>query len=221
MRLIPLSILSFSLLACESSPPSDAGLDALTDAPVDAPVDAVFDAADVAPDGPPIDVSRDASADLEPFCDVPGVYTYGPDGGLVAYRESVRIEPGRRFTYSRTGGAVGDDAGARSCTTTLDYCGTSDGGAIDTLGVITALNDPAVIAAFEDAANTLYGRDPRPVDGQVFAIARGDGRHLEIGGDCEGATGCRAIPAGLTRLRTVLTDLMTQQRARPECAGVR
>lgn len=60
------------------------------------------------------------------------------------------------------------------------------------------------------------GADTRPADGQVFVVTRGDGRHFEVGAERAGASGCRAIPAGLARLQTVLTNLTTQQLARPQ-----
>ena len=102
----------------------------------------------------------------------------------------------------------------------IDYCATSDGGTVDTLHVIVVFNDADVMAAFADQTSTLYGRDTRPVDGQVFVVTRGDGRHFEVGAECAAASGCRAIPAGLARLQTVLTNLTTQQLARPECAAL-
>ncbi|MFO0651189.1 MAG: hypothetical protein U0326_33505 [Polyangiales bacterium] len=239
----PMLLLSFVFSACDSS--GDTDRDATPDVSVDATPDVASDTAqdvasdtarDVASDTAqdvPRDVAQDVSPDVaadapsdartdvtEPFCDVPATYTFGPDGGLVPVVVTSRIEPGRRFTYTRTpSGRI--DAGVASCTTTLDYCGTSDGGTVDTLAVINALNNADVMAAFADQVTTLYGTDPRPVDGQVFSITRGDGRHFEVGGDCGGSSGCRAIPAGLSRLRTVLNDLQTQQLARPECAAVR
>lgn len=191
-RSLPVALI-MTLAACGSSTPIDAGVDAPSDA-----------------------------TDAEAFCDFPAVYTYGLDGGLVAQRESVTVAPGRRFTLTRSG-VPGVDAGPAtlSCTTTLDGCGADDGGAVGVRTVLVALNDADVMAAFSDQANTLYGRDPRPVDGQVFAVARGDGRHVETGDDCGGASGCRVIPAGLSQLRAALTDLQAQQRARPECAALR
>ena len=239
MRLTILFLASLALAACSSSNPTDGGSDVIT--PTDAPTDDVQDssvdvasdvtadaASDAAPDvtadvtaDAPRDVAQDAQTDApEPFCDVPAVYTFGPEGGNSPYRDSSRIEPGRNFTFTRMVlGRV--DGGAGTCTTMLPYCGTSDGGTVDTLAVINAFNHADVMAAFNNQTTTLYGRDTRPVDGQLFVVTRGDGRHFEIGADCGGASGCRAIPAGLARLRTVLQDLQTQQLMRPECAGVR
>lgn len=225
MRAATLLLASLALAGCGSSTAGDAGVDVVT--PSDTPADTSTDTAtDVSTDTPtdvstdtPTDTARDAGPDSEPFCDVPGTYTFRHDGGLAPYSESSRIEPGRQFTYTRT--EAGSDAGARTCTTMLDYCGAVPSGVVDTLTVINALNHADVTAAFADQTATLYGRDTRPVDGQVFVVTRGDGRHFEVGSDCGGAAGCRAIPAGLARLRVVLTDLQTQQLARPACAGVR
>lgn len=223
----PLLLLSLAFSACDAS--GDTGRDAAPDVSPDVAQDAASDVVQDVPRDAAPDVTSDVIADApsdaradtpEPFCDVPAVYTFGADGGLVPVVVTSRIEPGRRFTYTRTpSGRI--DAGVTSCTTTLDDCGASDGGSVDTLAVINALNNADVMAAFADQVTTLYGTDPRPVDGQVFVVTRGDGRHFEVGGDCGGSAGCRAIPAGLSRLRTVLNDLQTRQLARPECAAVR
>ncbi len=199
----PALLLLVALSSCSSSSTPDASVDVALDTSADV-------AGDVAPD-----VSVDAHA----FCDIPALYTYTMDGGITPTRETVQIGPGRQFTFTRTP-LSGLDAGPCmcSCSTMIDYCATSDGGTVDTLHVIVAFNDADVVAAFAEQTNTLYGRDTRPVDGQVFVVTRGDGRHFEVGSDCAGTTGCRAIPPGLTRLRTVLTDLKNQQLARPECA---
>lgn len=207
-------LLGISLGACGGSTTSDAGVDVV--APIDAPdVVAPSDVRDGSTDAP---IPNDIRVDAEPYCDVPGTYTYGLDGGLVPYRLEVTLRPGRSFTFTRIElGRV--DAGPCdcTCTTMLEFCGTSDGGTVDTLGVIYAFNDPDVVAAFADQTNTLYGRDSRPVDGQVFVVTRGDGRRIEIGDACNGGMGCREIPAGLARLRAVLTTLQAQELARPPC----
>lgn len=211
-RSIPTLLISLVLGACGGSTSmSDAGVDVVV------PEDRA-DVLDVIPDGaPPVDVRVDA----EPFCDIPATYTYGLDGGITPSRNVVTLAPGRSFTFRRTPFGLLDAGVCNcSCTTMLDYCGTSDGGTIDTLGVINAFNDREVMAAFADQATTLYGRDTRPVDGQVFVVTRGDGRHFEIGDDCGGAMSCRAIPAGLARLRTLLTNLEAQELTRPACAAL-
>lgn len=205
--------LTLALAACGDTTSTDAGSD-LRDAAAEAALDVAQDATlDVGSDAP-----RDQMPDREPFCDIPAVYTFGLDGGLTPVRDEYRIEPGRRFTATRVT-APGFDAGAGVCTTMIDYCGTSDGGTVDTLAVIVALNDADVMAAFADQTATLYGRDTRPVDGQVFFVRRGDGRHFEIGSDCGGAAMCRAVPSGLTRLRAVLERLAAQELARSTCAA--
>ena len=208
----PALLLLIALSSCSSSSTPDAA--------VDAPLDAVDVARDKAVEVAR-DVTLDVSVDAQPFCDIPGLYTYGMDGGFTPIRETVQIGPGRQFTFTRTP-LGGLDAGPCmcSCSAMIDYCATSDGGTVDTLHVIVAFNDADVRAAFADQTSTLYGRDTRPADGQVFVVTRGDGRHFEVGAECAGASGCRAIPAGLARLQTVLTNLTTQQLARPECAAL-
>lgn len=193
----PALLLLLALSACSSSSTPDASVDVA------------------------LDVTPDVSVDAHPFCNIPASYTYGMDGGFTPVRETVQIGPGRQFTFTRTP-LGGLDAGPCmcSCSAIIDYCATSDGGTIDALQVIVAFNDADVMAAFADQVSTLYGRDTRPADGQVFVVTRGDGRHFEVGSECAGASGCRAIPAGLTRLQTVLTNLKNQQLARPECAAL-
>lgn len=218
-RSIPTLLLPLVLAACGSSTPvTDAGADVITDLGADAS-DVRDVSADIAPDVA-LDVPLDVRADVEPFCDIPGTYTYGLDGGFVPSRTTVTLSPGRQFTFTRRSLGVVDAGDCCTCTNTLDYCGTSDGGTIDTLGVIYAFNDSDVMAAFADQASTLYGRDTRPADGQVFVVTRGDGRHFEVGDACGGAMGCREIPAGLSRLRTLLTNLQTQELGRRPCSDL-
>lgn len=219
-------LLTLSLAACDSSTPADAGTpDAATDTSLDTAVDTSPDVApdtavDISPDTSP-DVASDTASDGPPtVCSLAAVYTFGLDGGLVASRDIARIEPPRRFTLTRMDFRIAD-AGTLSCSTVLNDCGPNDGGTVDTQVLLDAFANADVVAAFADTTNTLYGRDPRPVDGQVFMITRGDGRHVEIGPDCGGVTGCRAITPGLARLRAVLETLQTMQLAQPECASLR
>lgn len=210
-------LLSTVLAACGgSTPTSDAGVDAFADAT--SVRDVVIEAASEAAVDVPVDARPDVRTDVEPFCDIPGTYTYGLDGGFVPYQDRVTLAPGRSFTFTRMPFSSVDAGPCNcSCTTMIDHCGTSDGGVVDTLAVIVAFNDGDVMAAFADQTRTLYGRDTRPADGQVFVVTRGDGRRIEIGAECGGATGCREVRAGLARLRDVLTTLQTQQLMRPPC----
>lgn len=195
-------LLSTVAAACGgSTPTSDAGVDAFADEP-DAR-DVVIDAGPEAAVDVSADVRPDVRSDVEPLCDIPGTYTFWLDGGLVPQEERVTLAPGRSFTFTRTPFSSVDAGPCNcSCTTVIDPCGTSDGGVVDTLAVIVAFNDADVMAAFAEQPSMLYGRDARPADGQVFVVTRGDGRRIEIGAECGGATGCREIPAGLARLRS-------------------
>jgi hypothetical protein len=81
-----------------------------------------------------------------------------------------------------------------------------------------------VQAAWESAqaSGTLYGTDPRPADGTVYAIARDDGRKLLVGEQCASPvmSSCRTIPAGLLRLTNDLKRLAAEMAADPACSSL-
>jgi hypothetical protein len=90
---------------------------------------------------------------------------------------------------------------------------------VDALGVgdlTAALAHPDVQAALARAP-ILYGRDTRPVDGQVFQIQVGT-RLVEIGAECTpSAPGCVAIPGGVRAAMQLLQRLDTQQLGLSPC----
>lgn len=207
------SLILLLAVGCDATTSTDAGADSGADVGADSGIDVGADVGN--------DAASEVGVDAPSSCDFSVVYTFGPNGGLTPVRETMQLEPGRRFTYTRTPFSSADAGPCMcSCSTTLADCGAPDGGPAGTRAVLDAFADPEVTAGFGDQVDTLYGRDTRPVDGQVFVVTRGDGRHFEVGADCAGATGCRAIPAGLARLRAVLTVLQAQELARPACAGV-
>jgi hypothetical protein len=85
--------------------------------------------------------------------------------------------------------------------------------------VVRALAHTDVTAAFS-AAPVLYGRDMRPVDGQVLVLTRG-GKAVTVGSECGAGTGaCTPIPAGVRALAELVRMLDSQQLARDPCASV-
>ena len=136
--------------------------------------------------------------------------TWNQDGGFVAYRETNTLEPCRSFTLVRE--PVSTDPPSQMCTDPMESCE----GLVNPADIQAALGHADVVAALA-AAPILYGRDTRPVDGQVFQIHIVD-RVIEIGMDCNGAADCIDEPAGVLTLRTYLQTLASQIRARPPCS---
>ncbi len=135
---------------------------------------------------------------------------WGQNGGFVAYVETSTLEPCHTFTLVRE--TFGNAPPAAVCTDPIDSCeGTVDPGDIE-----AALEHPDVVRAFADSP-TLFGRDARPVDGQVFQIHLGSAL-IEIGYECNGAADCVDEPAGVATLRTLLETLTMQMLARQPCS---
>jgi len=80
---------------------------------------------------------------------------------------------------------------------------------------------PDVQAALKEPMPPLFGRDLRPVDGQVFTFHRPDGRGFGVGAPCTGAMPCRDVPPGLAAFVEILERLDAQQLKDPSCAKVR
>jgi hypothetical protein len=118
------------------------------------------------------------------------------DGGFVAYVDRSDISPCRNYTRTReASGSI-----TKTCSKEMLKCGAGD--AIDMGDVQAALANADVVAAFKSAP-VLYGRDSRPVDGQVFRINYG-GKVVDIGDDCGAISACKPIPEGLKKLKTLL-----------------
>jgi hypothetical protein len=100
-------------------------------------------------------------------------------------------------------------------------------GAADTVTVATInadLADPEVqsLWTLPQSPVPLFGTDPRPVDGTVYAIALDDGHKVLVGGQCASPTmsSCRYIFAGLARLTQDLQKLAAAMLADPVCKGL-
>jgi hypothetical protein len=155
--------------------------------------------------------------DAGPTCDVSTRYEYGEVGGLrIAVQRSV-VEPGNRYTRTRS--PVVGNGPVLSCAPPLPRCGTF--GAITAAELEAAFRHPDVQAALAEATPPVYGRDLRPVDDTVLEVKRADGRGFLVGAGCNAPIGCRNIPAGIVQISRQLRDLDRQQLAAPECQGLR
>jgi hypothetical protein len=136
---------------------------------------------------------------------------WGPNGGLVAYQDEYTLAPCRTFSLKRMPARTPD--GEASCQNQVAADATVS---VDDVNAVLASPDMKAAIA---AAPILYGGDPRPVDGTVFRIRIGDAT-IDVGTNCSGASGCIAIPAGVTAARDTLQALTTQQRALGDCKRV-
>lgn len=161
-------------------------------------------------------VSNDAPSDAPCAGSVAATVSFGDIGGNGFTTTRDRVEAPRTFVHTVTSRAA--DGGTTTCMSTIPGCNTE--GQTDVGEVAAALAHPDVERAFAAGAATpaLYGYDPRPVDGAVYDVQRGDA-HILIGEPCRvgGMTGCVQIPIGLQRLVDVLRSLSAEAVLRPDC----
>jgi hypothetical protein len=179
--------------------------------------DAAADTVSEAGDAPRTSDATDASSGA---CTLGDTYVFGQDGGLVAFSDESTLSPPGHYVRKRTSFRSADGPTTMECAPALPACGAND--VVSLLDVTRDLANADVGAAFALTTAPVYGRDSRPVDGQIFFVRRGDGRTLYIGGDCgPGASGCVAVPRGLRALADDLSALASQMLAKPECATFR
>jgi len=117
-------------------------------------------------------------------------------GGFTLYEDTSTISDCRQYTLVRV---MSGTSGMMSCTNDVPCSGVD----LITMGdVLNALAHPDVVAAF--AAGTLYGRDNRAADGQVFSIVRGTTAGFLVGDPCDGDPSCLPIPPGVETLIVLL-----------------
>ena len=155
-------------------------------------------------------------------CSLDVSYRYGYVGGLVQSHDTVTLTPPASFNHLRS--SMSTMPADMSCAPPFPSCGAA---AIDVGDVMAAILDPEVQQALvtsQGAGTTpFYGVDARPSDGQAFAIERNVGGGFLVGGPCPAGaspSSCMPIPAGLSRLVSVLTALDQQQLADPSCAAL-
>jgi hypothetical protein len=152
-------------------------------------------------------------------CVLTDTYTFGWNGGLVAYSDESTLSPPDHYRHVRMS-FRGAAPSTKECSPALPACGAQD--TISLLDILRDLADADVKAAFAQATPPLYGVDSRPVDGQVYAVTRADGHGVLVGGPCGTPTrgGCRAIPRGLQALVDHLKMLDEAQLDKPACADI-
>jgi hypothetical protein len=142
--------------------------------------------------------------------------TWGDDGGRIATRDFSVLDC---VTYRHVRENFSTpSAPPLRCEQQL-ACSAPSG--VSAESVTSALTNADVRAAFARAP-VLYGRDMRPVDGQVFMITQA-GKVVTVGTDCSvpGTGGaCEAIPAGVSALVRLLRALDQEQLASEPCASV-
>lgn len=216
-RVLPLCFVL--VLGCDTdvSGAADGGLDAGVDAGDGADagsLDAGGEDSGADPDagssdaGAPVDAAPAADAATCDTC-LDSALRWTFVGGRSSQQASSLVTPCAAYQYTLT---FLPDGSSRSCSNEVP-CSSSGQVAMPRLRA--ALDDPVVAAAFAGAP-MLYGRDPRPMDGQVFEIELG-GRTITLGDACAGASGCTAIPAELDTLRTLLRTLEGERLGHVDC----
>lgn len=197
--LLPLAALA--LIACDDDEgPSDPVIDGGADARVDDKLDAKVDAQ-------PSDAKVDAASDASASCTLDQSYVIATSGGLMSNRNSYVLSASGKLTVTNVAESIDPDAGVRfSCSVDLPACGSAK---VDSSDLAAAFQAPGVIAAFGDGSKVL-GFDSRPMDGSVWVFQRADGKRILLGGPCNGASGCTAIPADVEALGKVIGDLFQQ-----------
>jgi len=171
----------------------------------------------------PVEDAAPATDTGSSSCRLSSNLTFGHNGGMVIYQDENRLTA-TTFTITRSymRGAGPDGATASTCSPKLPACGAA--GVVSVATIEADLADAEVQAAFKSAqsSGTLYGSDPPPMDGTVYAIALDDGRTLLAGGQCASPamSSCRTIPAGLVRLTQDLASLAAAMAADPACKSL-
>jgi hypothetical protein len=148
-------------------------------------------------------------------------YTFGANGGFVAYVDTATLTPPGVYTYTRTPARSGLVAPAvSSCAPALPACHTD--GAIDVSDIVLDLRDDEVQKSLAMTPPPVYGVDTRPNDGSISEVKRASGGSILVGGDCPlTSSSCRPIPPGVAKLVADLTALNEQQLADPSCGTLR
>lgn len=138
-------------------------------------------------------------------------FSWGYNGGLVAYVDTSRLDTPTVYTHSRD--QVRNGMGTIMCQTQVAGCPSP------LLAEINAgLESTVVMNALR--AHTVYGVDSRPVDGSVFRVTVGND-YVDVGGPCGGSgTGCIAIPPVVQQLVDALKAVDAQELAKKACVDV-
>ena len=152
-----------------------------------------------------------------PTCGLTTPITFGYEGGMVRYTEAYSLSRDGVFVATRT---TTHDGTITTCTTQIPPCDASDAEAVD-IGDLESMFHRSEVRDALATPPPSYGYDPREVDGSVFAVRLVDGRGFIVGEDCGTRPSCTPIPLGVGALVSILQNLIEQELARPECAGLR
>jgi len=150
-------------------------------------------------------------------CSLDTGYTYGWEGGAIAYVDHSKISTPLGWVRERR--TVSDGHMMSNCNVHIPACGTA--GSIDVSTVVNAIYDPDVIRTLRTPGTWIFGVDPRPAGGQIFAFRRDDGPEFYVGAPCQGRPNCVDPPDGVGVLVGVLSALDAQQLASDGCASLR
>jgi hypothetical protein len=139
------------------------------------------------------------------------VFSWGFNGGLVAYVDTSKLDTPHLYTHSRD--QVRNGTMSVMCQTEVAGCPST------LLARINAgVESTVVMNALR--AHTVYGVDSRPVDGSVFRITIGSD-YIDVGSPCGGGgAGCIAIPAVVQQLVDDLKAVDAQELAKKACVDV-
>lgn len=168
-----------------------------------------------------VDAAGDTAtpADGPVICSFDATYSYGFTGGLVFSDVLTTLAPPTSYRHTTTFRNVADPPAPLSCTPALPTCG--DSARLDVSDIARDLADPNVVHAMAMGTPPIYGVDPRPTDGAIFQLLRGDGHGFLAGSTCAtvGEFCNGPVPAGIARLAADLQALDQQQVADPSCAA--
>jgi hypothetical protein len=133
---------------------------------------------------------------------------WGLNGGRGATVVKSTVSACRSYGQTRTSQGVQSEL----CSFDLAGCFSDTSGISD---VRAALAYPDVVAAFQAPVPPVFGRDTRPVDGEVFRITYG-GKSIDVGTPCpQPLAGCTPVPVGVGDLASLLKSL--DRNAAPRC----
>jgi hypothetical protein len=152
------------------------------------------------------DASADADspADTSAGCSFSATYLAYDDGGNRPSVEKTLLTPPRTDTTEQVSTPIDDGS---ACDREVACLSAS---AVTVPQIEAAVANADVQAALAQPDGTLYGSDPRPVDGTVWVFKR-NGRGFAVGPG--------PVPAGLTALETLLRQLTTETHSSSECAA--
>ena len=144
--------------------------------------------------------------------------TWGLGGGAVDKNDVSRMRPCSTL-YEHYRVNVVTTEPMLMCSAELPNCNPNQSPIPSWTDVVNGFAADDVQAAFAGSPS-VFGLNPRPVDGVVFFISQGDA-DIYLGDPCNaGQDGCTPIPPGIEALRKMLEQVDSQELARGECKTV-